>query len=820
MSQSITLHLPADRAGELCFKKLTGNELLSQLYEFHVDCISKHHNIDMTSLLGEVLRINIPLRSGGYRYFHGNITHIDIIGHDHHATANTLYCLTIKPALWYLSQNLDYRIWQEKTVPEIVTELLSDHGIEFDNRLTGNYRRWQYCVQYQESSYSFISRLLEHEGIAFFFRHHQEGHSLVLADSPQAYASFPDYAHIPYQRAAMCVSDRREGIQHWRVGRGVTAAIAAVDDYDFRQPRARLAGRSLQPGVTGAGGADLTRFYWPGGYSFDAQPDSYARIRQQELSSHQQIAGEGDARGLAPGYHFTLDHRPPHAPQTPWLVTGVHYQLRDPRYDQPATADAPTDAFYARFTVIPATVQWRPARTTPWPKTCGPQTAEVTGPAGKTIWTDQYGRVKLKFRWDRHGKTDDTSSCWVRVSSSWAGWKYGAQQIPRIGEEVVVDFLYGDPDRPLITGRVYNQANMPPWALPANATRMGFMSRSSGGASHQASYLYFEDAPGREQVALHAERDLQLSAEQHYCLHVQGDLSQKIEGKSQSTFVGPSHRLTLQTDRQTFMQGSATVIAAGGKASLIHGGALSQIAGCAELHVSQHSRHHADDSISHHAGNNLLFDAGNQIIYGSSLHRDPPRSDVLNSACALLWAGSDAKPPTPGIARQADDTAPHPTRVLFSKGRETRIAGHDRLQIEGSLDRSVEGDVSQQIQGNCHQRVKQQWQLQVQDDMYLQSDQKITLKAHDLNEKIGGSITSHCVNRSTASSSSEQVDGLRVACSQIAMENHSMLTSTSALHVVTTSTRLQTVGVNLNLGQLDMQGALLSLHSSALTIFI
>ncbi|RUN96972.1 type VI secretion system tip protein VgrG, partial [Enterobacter bugandensis] len=279
----------------------------------------------------------------------------------------------------------------------------------------------------------------------------------------------------------------------------------------------------------------------------------YARIRQERWQvEHQQIQATGTAAGIAPGHTFTLTNAPFFSDNGEYLVMAAGYHFEENRY---ASGEGET-IHRTDFTVIPSAVVYRPAQSTTWPRTYGPQTAKVVGPKGESIWTDKYGRVKVKFHWDRLAKGDDTSSCWVRVSSAWAGQGYGGVQIPRVGDEVVVDFINGDPDRPIITGRVYNDASMPPWALPAAATQMGFMSRSKGGSVDNANALRFEDKAGAEQVWIQAERNMDTS--------VKNDETHSVGG-ARSHYVKKNELHRVEANQTQAVKGGTEILTGKGK---------------------------------------------------------------------------------------------------------------------------------------------------------------------------------------------------------------------------------------------------------------
>ncbi|RTF33545.1 type VI secretion system Vgr family protein [Serratia marcescens] len=503
MDRLIIAHTPLP-SHQLLFRSLSGEEKLAGLFEFDVELLSPDNRLDLKALLGQKITLELRGNPLAPRYLNGNITRMTLSGREAGGNRYYIYRAVLRPTLWYLTQNRDFRIYQEKTVPDILTQVLGQYQVKIDNRLSYDYRIWGYCVQYQESDFDFISRLMEHEGIYYYFTHQQDGHTLVLADAPSAHQELAGYASIPYQLAEGGLVENKDSINSWSVSDAITPSLYSLDDYDFRKPRARLLEARQNPASFAQDKAEV--FDWPGRYTDHAHGQFYVKVRQQEFEAqHEQMSGEGSSQGIAPGYRFQLIQAPRMEDNRAYLVVSAHYFMQENSY---ASNDNDVGEQRTEFQVVPADINWRPARITPWPKTHGPQTAEVVGPEGESIWTDKYGRVKLKFRWDRHGSGNETSSCWVRVSSAWAGQGYGGVQIPRVNDEVVVDFINGDPDRPIVTGRVYNEASMPPWALPAAATQMGFMSRSKDGTADNANALRFEDKAGAEQVWIQAERNM------------------------------------------------------------------------------------------------------------------------------------------------------------------------------------------------------------------------------------------------------------------------------------------------------------------------
>jgi type VI secretion system secreted protein VgrG len=491
-------------------------------------------------------------------------------------TRYAVYRLTVEPDVWPMKRDRNLRIFQEQTVPQIVKTLLGEYQVNLEDRLTGSYRSWGYCVQYQESSFDFISRLMELEGIAYHFSHEADRHVMVLTDAATEHQPFSGYETIPYHPTPSGGSTSEEGISQWALEDSVTPGIYSLDDYDFRKPNAWLFQARQNPASPQPGSIDV--YDWPGRFVEHGHGEYYARIRQERWQvEHQQIQATATAMGIAPGHTFALYNAPFFSDNGEYLTTEANYFLEENRY---ASGSDGETVHRTDFTVIPSSVVFRPAPVTAWPKTHGPQTAKVVGPQGESIWTDKYGRIKVKFHWDRQAKGDDTSSCWVRVSSAWAGQGFGGVQIPRVGDEVVIDFINGDPDRPIVTGRVYNEASMPPWSLPDDSTRMGFMTRSKDGNKDNASYLFFEDRPGSEAVELHSEKDMKVSVENDKTLNVDGNRTttilkeQKDDVTGDASFYYRAKRTTTvdQEETTTFNNSQTETIKNGRKLNIISGG--------------------------------------------------------------------------------------------------------------------------------------------------------------------------------------------------------------------------------------------------------
>ncbi|MGC8342791.1 type VI secretion system Vgr family protein [Pantoea ananatis] len=557
MFSRITVQLPAQG---LLFRRLSGSEALSQSFVLQAELLSTDARIDRKSLLGKPVTFTLPtdglLSAVNPRYINGKITQIGVRSEELGGVRYAVYGLTVESDLWPMKRDRNLRIFQSQTVPQIVQTLLKEYGVNVETRLAGSYRVWEYCVQYQESSFDFISRLMELEGIYYFFRHEADKHTLVLCDAPDQHQAFPGYETIAYHVTPSGGSVTEEGVSQWALSESVTPGMYSTDDYDFRKPNAWMLQARQNPVSPTPGSVDV--YDWPGRFVEHGHGEYYARIRQEVWQvEHHMVSGSGTATGIAPGYTFALLNAPHFSDNGKYLVTSAHYDFEENSY---ASGDVGATRHNIDFTVLPAAVTYRAKPETPWPKTHGPQTAKVVGPKGESIWTDKYGRVKVKFHWDRLAKGDDTSSCWVRVSSAWAGQGFGGVQIPRVNDEVVVDFINGDPDRPLIIGRVYNEASMPPWALPAAATQMGFLSRSKDGTADTANALRFEDKAGEEHLWIQAQKNMDTN--------VKNDETHSVGGE-RSHYVAKNELHRVEANQSQAVKGGTEILTGQGKVDAV-----------------------------------------------------------------------------------------------------------------------------------------------------------------------------------------------------------------------------------------------------------
>ena len=537
--------LPTDT---LLLERLECDEGVSEQYEIVLSLLSTDAAIDPKKLLRQPITVAVELAAGGERFFHGIVRRFVQLGRYEDFV---VYRAEVVPRTWLLSLATDCRIFQQKSVPDIVKAVLNDVGIsEVKVQLSGQYSPREYCVQYRETHLDFISRLMEEEGIFYFFEHTKDKHTMVLADAPSAVKAGPS-AKLP-----MNIGDDRmaaeDSILALEVDSEVMSGKVTLVDYNDTMPKRFES--TMSANTKGTGFDKLRRFDYPGKFAALSEGDRLARLRMEEVEAlGSMVTGTTSYRGLASGQKVEItDHYRKDVNQG-YHVLSVSHSGVEGGY---RSEDNTPFSFVSSFEAIPHAVPYRPPSVTPKALVHGTQTAVVVGPAGEEIFVDKFGRVKVQFFWDQLGNKDDKSSCWVRVSSAWAGKNWGVVTLPRIGQEVVVDFLEGDPDRPIIVGRVYNAEQMPPWALPANSSQSGVQTRSTkGGGEANHNQIRFEDKKGSEQLLIHAEKN------------------QDIEVENDEThWVGHDRKKTVDNDETTQVKGKRTVTVKGDETLTVQDG--------------------------------------------------------------------------------------------------------------------------------------------------------------------------------------------------------------------------------------------------------
>ncbi|EPA8709041.1 type VI secretion system Vgr family protein [Escherichia coli] len=616
----------------LLFASLNGSETLGSLFTYVVQLktsdtlnlgyVSPAANLPLKPMVGKDLCVNIELDGGGKRYISGLVTAARVVGHEGRSVT---YELRIEPWLKLLTHTSDYKAFQNKTVVEILDEVLAEYSFPVEKRLVENYPSRTWPVQYGETDFDFIQRLMQEWGIYWWFEHSENSHTLVLADAISAHKACPDSPLVSYYQAGLKLD--KEFIHTITANESLRTGQWVLDDFDFMKPRSLLANTVANPRETGH--ADFEHYEWPGDYFTKDEGEMLTRIRMEEQRSPgSRVHGGGNIRTLMTGYTFTLENYPTAEVNQEYLLVQTTLFIQD---NAQHSGQEQHFSYSTSFELHPTCEVYRPQRTLSKPHTKGPQSAIVTGPAGQEIWTDKYGRVKVQFGWDRYGKNDENSSCWIRVSYPWAGKGFGMIQIPRIGQEVLVDFKNGDPDLPIIVGRTYNQDTMPPWGLPGMASQSGIFSHSLYGGPTNGNMLRFDDKTGAEEVKFHAEKDLNTTVKNNETHTIMVDRTKTIV-KNETISVGEDRNATI-TKNDGLSVKLAQTINVGTTYRLDVGDQLTLRCGNAALVL------HKDGSIEF---------CGKQLL----LHT----SDVMQ----LIGSGIDMNPDG-GTAMTANDIAPLPS---------------------------------------------------------------------------------------------------------------------------------------------------------------
>lgn len=483
-----------------------------------VEFLAKDRDLDLKDIVGYPLNILLETETRKDRKFLGTCISAEYIGVYQgysHFTAE------VRPWAWFLTLRRDCRIFQEMKTPDIIKKVFSDAGFsDFQLSLTGSYETRTYCVQYRESDFDFISRLMEEEGIYYFFDTNGSREKMVLTDSIGAHKTVPGGDTIEFHFREQDYRRRNDHIFEWTAAEAVTTGKVTLTDYDFERPSKDMKQtRSITKGTHTHNKYEL--YDYPGQYTVDAAGALYTRVDMEgEASDYQVWRGAGNMREMGVGCLFKLDKHPRAANNTDYLIKrAVHLLQIETEWEERVSigpvrdrildfGDDNKDIYRVVFDVMLKTEPFRAPKITPWPRIAGLQTAVVVGPSGEEIYTDKYGRIKVQFHWDRMGKKDQQSSCWVRTVMPWTGKNWGMIAIPRIGQEVVIQFEEGNPDRPICTGMLYNAETMPPYELPGNMTQTGVKSRSTkSGAASNFNEFVFEDKKDAEFVRLQSEKD-------------------------------------------------------------------------------------------------------------------------------------------------------------------------------------------------------------------------------------------------------------------------------------------------------------------------
>lgn len=510
-----------------------GEEGISQPFRFSLRMRSEDYGLDFSAIVGQGATIALRLADDSNRYLHGLVGRFVQAGTEQ---GFAIYQAELVPWLWLLNFSADCKIYQNKTVPDILEAVFGELGFsDFKNGLTGTYEAREYCVQYNETHFAFVSRLMEDEGIYYYFEHEDGKHTLVLADDSATATACPGAATAAYV-SGRDLWEQENSITRCQLEQRVISGKFALDDFNFETPSTDLL--ASVDSTLALDGASRRIYEYPGGFVKKEKGDARAKLRIAEHETPVKfLKGDANARGFVSGYKFTLEKHYREDANADYVLTHLAHS-------------ATWDEYSNSFEAIPLDTPFRPARVTRKPVIAGTQTAIVVGKQGEEIWTDKFGRVKVQFHWDQVGKNDENSSCWIRVAHGWAGKSWGQIFIPRIGQEVVVSFLEGDPDRPLITGSVYNGEQTVPYTLPADQTKSTLKSNTSkgGGGSNE---LRFEDKKGEEEVYFHAQKDHNLVIENDRTKEVKHDEKNTIKNDRTTTIQEGNESLTVSKGNRT-----------------------------------------------------------------------------------------------------------------------------------------------------------------------------------------------------------------------------------------------------------------------------
>jgi len=713
----------------LLLKGISGEEGISKPYFFNLEMLSTNSCITFTDIIGKNVTISIVLADRKTRYINGIVAEFSQTRSGEYGDSGMVlssYTARVVPWLWLLTRSRDSRIFQNMTVPEIAEKVFREKQLsDFKLDLKAQYEKKEYCVQYRETDFNFISRLLEDEGICYFFQHDNGRHTLVLADDPSEHKLCPGQTSARCRQHAGLTYYGEDVIENLLVKQEIRAGKYALSDFNFETPNTSL--KTEEPSNQALGPGEREYYDYPGGYGKKSAGDRLVKLRMQaEEAKITTFSGESNCRAFMSGYKFKIeDFYRKDMDGKEYVLTGIRHTGSQSYAISEANAES---AYKNEFSCIPVEVPYRPPGRAKRPVVEGVQTAIVVGPKGEEIYPDSYGRVKVQFHWDREGKKDEHSSCWIRVSQTAAGAGWGAIDIPRIGHEVIVDFEEGDPDRPIITGRVYHALNKPPYALPDEKTKSAIKTNSTPGGEG-FNELRFEDKKGEEQIFVHAEKNMDL--------RVKNDLLEVIE-RDRNLTVKRDHFETVEFDRHVNVTRDEMTAVDRDRHVKVGGKQATEIAESRSLVVSGDSIEVLRKGGSLEAGGNYYIKGMNVVIEGMSgltikvggsfvtlnaggVFISGPLVNINSGGAALAgMAGNPVAPVVAGIAALAANALPGEQRNKSDSekkswieielvdddgkpvpGEEYRVTLPDKTVTGGTLDEKGYAKIAGIDPGSC-----------------------------------------------------------------------------------------------------------------------
>ena len=656
---SVTTPLGTD---VLLLDSFQGTEAISQLFKFNLTMRASSATLDPSKIVGENVTIKIaPTGGAPMRYFHGMVSRFMHAGGN---TAFTFYTAEVVPTLWVLSLSRDRKIYQTKSASDIIKAVLAEFSITYQSKLTGTYKSRDYCVQYDETALEFISRLMEEEGIFYFFNFTSSGHTMVLGDSTSAHVSCTDASALRYhpdQGAPPMI----DVVNHMEYESRLVVQKFEYSDYDYLNPSTAL--KTESSGAKGKGKV----FEYPGKHAVVTDGTKRAKVRNEASQANVAVCrGTSYCYPLSAGKKFTLSAHPRTTINTALVLRMVNHSASNSHY---------TNGFEA----FAATVPFRPPRISPLPRVSGSQTALVVGPKGEEIWTDKYGRIKVQFHWDRVGVKDDKSSCWVRVSQAWTGVSWGALFLPRVGQEVVISYVDGDPDRPMVTGCVYNGTNTTPVTLPSMQTQSTIKSRSSktGTAGNE---IRMEDKKDAEEFYFHAQKDMKVEIEDALTTTL-------TKGAEIHTIKKGDRTVDVQTGKETHnVKGTRILTITGNETHTNKADFKQAVTGNFELKVTGNIVISASGSISLKAGTTVAIEAGTTLTNksGTALTNQAGTALTNKGGTSLTnQAGTSlTNKAGMGLTNQAGTTLDNKGAMINNKASAMQtVDGGGMLTVKGGL---------------------------------------------------------------------------------------------------------------------------------------
>jgi type VI secretion system secreted protein VgrG len=677
---AFTLQVGPHAASSLVVTRFTGSESLSRLYDFRIEFFEKDAQLlELAELPGTQAQLTIQIGEAPVRYVHGLVRQTELLGR---IGGRWRYRVQVVPKLERLCQIRKSRIFQEKTVPDIVKAVLGEGSVEHRFAISGSYAPREYCVQYRESDFDFISRLLEAEGIFYFFEHAEGSHTLVLGDGENAHADLPGGANLPLREDDKRAHDEEFISRMERVHRLRPGAVM-LRDYDFEKPALDLSTK----GDSAKGVPELELYDYPGEYVAPGVGKSLAKVRMEEKAQGAQTStGRSVCPRMTPGYLFEAEHPGDGTFTGKYLVEEVVHSGQQP--DTLGGAETLGGLYHNEFQCLAQGVPFRPPRMTARPYIPGLQTATVVGPAGEEIHTDQHGRIKVQFHWDREGQRNDRSSCYVRVGQSWGGLSWGALFLPRIGQEVLVRFLEGNPDRPLIAGAVYNGENPTPYGLPGERTKSTVKTASSLG-SDGFNEMRLEDKAGQEEIFAHAQKDEDLLTENDKDQEVRGYEDLLVKKDRKRTVEG-NQRLDVSLDDVSLVEGNQTLQVRGNRTTTTHGSHSESVEGNQSITVSKNVTTAIALAASETVG------AAKALTIGAGYS--------INVALAFTESTGGAKATEVGAAQTGYVAGSR--QEMISKDSTVKVGQDWQSEVKGQVSQAIGKDVKDTVNGKSHVGVK------------------------------------------------------------------------------------------------------------------